>query len=370
MRKIFILAVAVFSSIGSFAQKKKISIHPEQINVVDPVKSKFSEPGAASKTTAIGDTVKLSNIADSATLTLYTFDSGKGYVTGTNAFNDQSFAERYDVTAGSSVQVIGVYALFGGRVNPASDRTITFYIWDQGIPEVITDTLIYSGFPNNVMNGLTVPVTQIGIGTVSDTTKAYLFAYPSAGTSHSFFAGYYINYDYSSLNGDSIAIASSLKGDRTSPKYSIAFDTTGGDTLITTIVNVQNATQASDNNWYDNYTQNDSLFNDLAIYPIVVMSDVEGVKGVTRNNLTFFGNYPNPATTNTNIRFSLAQATDVTIQFMDMSGRTFNTVKQNDLSAGEHIIPVNTAEIPAGDYLYLLHTSGGDGIAGKMTIAH
>jgi type IX secretion system substrate protein len=370
MRKIFILTIIIFSGVSSYAQKPGKS-NPVPVSIFDNQNAVFTGISSARKTTAIGDTVKMANIADSASLRLYTFDSGKGYVSGTNYFGDQSFAERFDFDgAVNSMQVIGVYALFGGKVNPASVKTVTLCIWDQGIPQVITDTLVYSGFPNNIMNGVTVPVTQIGIGTVSDTTKAYLFAYPSAGTTHSFFAGYYINYDYAALNGDTIAIASSLNGDRTSPKYSIAFDTTGGDTIITTIINVQNATQASDHTWYDNYTQHDSLFNDLAIYPIVVIGGLEGVNGITRKNLTFFGNYPNPAANNTNIKFSLSASADVTIQFMDMNGRVFNTVKQNDLSTGEHIVPINTAGMPSGDYLYLIHTSAGDGVGGKMTVVH
>jgi hypothetical protein len=370
MRKLFILTIILLAGISSFAQRSA-GIHVHAINVIDPANNKFSKVNPAMKTSAIGDTLPMKNIADTATLTSYSLDSNRGFVTGTNYYGAQAFAERYDFYArDTTVQVIGVYALFAGTVNPASTKTITFNIWDQGVPDVVTDTLVYSGFPNNVLNSLTVPITQIGIGTISDTTKAYIFATPTPTLINSFFAGYSISYNFSSLNGDTIGLACSKNSDRTSRKYTDSFSVSSGDTIITIIRNVQNATMASDYNWYDNYYQVDSLSNDLAIYPIVVIYNgtVENVKGITRNNLTFFGNYPNPAANSTNIKFSLLANADVTLQIMDMSGRIINTLKESNLSTGEHIIPVNTSDLAAGDYLYLIHTSAGDGIAAKMTI--
>ena len=187
-----------------------------------------------------------------------------------------------------------------------------------------------------------------------------------------------MNYNFATLAGDTIGLACSVNGDRTSTVYTITSYTDSivnmegtADSAITvtdTVINVQNATQWSDGVWHDNYTDNDSLYNDLAIYPIVVVGNPTGVNGVKKNNLTLFGNYPNPAANTTNIRCSLRQHADVTITVMDMSGRTLSTLNNANLGTGEHIIPMNTSSLPAGDYVYLLHTSGGDGIAGKMTI--
>ena len=93
------------------------------------------------------------------------------------------------------------------------------------------------------------------------------------------------------------------------------------------------------------------------------------ISGVTRKDLTFFGNYPNPAVNSTNIKFSLAAATDVTIYITDMSGRTINTISQAGLAAGEHTVPVSTENMPAGNYIYLVRTGTGSGIASKLTVA-
>ena len=339
----------------------------QSINSVDKHTGSHNPYG---KTTAVGSTDTLSNISDTATLTLYTSGTrDSGYVTGTDFWGDRAFAERYDFNgADSSMQVIGVLAQFGGKVNPACAGTVNFNVWSLGDPRILGATMSYSGFPNTILDSFTVPVTQLGIGTGADTMKAHFFTTPTSQLSGSFFVGYSINYNFSSLNGDTIGLACSLNGDRTSHLFSVNVDTSFGDTILSTVVNVQNATMFSDNNWYDNYTQNDSLKNDLAIFPIVTIHAPTGIKGITRNNLTFSGNYPNPAVNNTNIKFSLTNSLDVTVQIMDISGRTFNTIKQTGLAAGEHTIPVNTTGMPAGDYLYLIRTSAGDGMAGKMTI--
>lgn len=375
MRKTFILAIAILFSCTGFAQRIK-NVHEQPVSFFDPSGLIFQNDISSARTTAAGDTFTLSHIPASDTIELYTVDSG-GYVTGTNFWGDKAFAERYDFNdSDSSMQVLGVFALFGGSVNPASAQTINFNIWSQSYPQPITDSLIYNGFPNNILDYVTVPVTQLGIGATTDTLKKFWFTAPTTFLSGSFFAGYSINYTFDkatgkTINGDNIGIACSKNGERIpagpSGLWTLVYNT-GFDTTLNAILNVQNATLGADNVWYDNYTQNDSLKNNLAIYPIVVIGNsTTGVSSITKNNLTFYGNYPNPAVNYTNIRFSLAKGADVTLEVMDMNGRLIEKIQQNKLAAGEHIIPVSTANLPAGDYLYLLRTSGGDGIAGKMS---
>jgi len=370
MQKFIILIIAILVNLSSFAQNRT-DVHPTSATIINAHNYTVLGSNPMERTTAIGDTEILYNIVDTATLALYTLGgSNYGYVTGTDSNSDQGFAERYDFQGvDSSVTVIGVFALFGGTVNPASTKTVTFKAWTQGDPVVITDSFAYSGFPGSILDTLAVPITQLGIGVHSDTIKEFLFPYATPVLWGSFFVGYSIMYNYDSLNGDTIGLYSSLNGDRRTPVIAATVTSTSDTGLVETIINVQNATQWSDNNWYDNYTQDDSLYNDLAIYPIVVIgAGNEGVAGITKNNFTFFGNYPNPSINSTNIKFALAKSMDVTIQITDMQGRTINTIQQKNLSTGEHIIPVNTSNMPSGDYLYLIHTSAGSGMGGKMTV--
>lgn len=343
MKKFILFAVTLFGGTCAFAQQ--------------------------AKTTATGDTLILSNIstADTARV-LYTIPApGTGYTAGTNSYNDQAFAERYNFNHNdTSVTVIGVIARFGGTVSASSARSITLKLWEQGSWSVIGSHLNYTGFPSNVIDSVVVPVSQLGIGTL----KQFLFPAPSGFITGPFFVGYSVNYNFNTLSGDTIGLTSSIKNHRSVPGYTLKYTigTAGDTTAIDTFITVQNATQWSDGRWRDNYTQNDSLYNDLAIFPIVITGHAISVKGITHNQLTLFGAYPNPANDHTNIRFALAAATDVTISVTDMSGRAITAERSEHLLAGEHTVPVNTTNLPAGDYLYLIRTSGGDGMAGKFVV--
>jgi len=393
MRKLFILVITLSINIAAFAQRA-VHTAPHDISSYNNCDFSFVHGNPYARSTAVGDTFVLSNTPAGDSLVIYSAGvSDSGYLTGTDVWNDIAFAENYTINGeDSSLVVIGVVSLFHGTVSASSTKTITFDVWSE-TPYVSRTTFEYSGLPDNCMDSLIVPITQLGIGATTDTLKTFLF--PGSGDTvgagsdvnfvgNSFFVGYTINYIYGLLDGDTLGLASTMNGVRsasTLPVYTITtnIDTvyyasgTGYslDTVIDTIVNVQNVTEFSDFSWHDNYTDNDSLFNDLAIYPVVVITGGStSIKGITHKDLTFFGNYPNPASDYTNIKFSLLQNADVTIQIMDMKGGVISTINNANLSAGEHIVPVNISSLPSGNYLYFVHTSTGDGIASKMTVIH
>ena len=382
MRKLFILTIALLVHVAAFAQRP---VHTQPVTVSSVNNNSFTlgRASATARTTGAGDTVALTNIlATDTPLVIYPAGgSTSGYLTGTDTFGDQGFAERYDIntaTIDSSLKIIGVVAQFHGVVNPLSAHTVSFNAWNIGVPSPVTPTFAYSGFPQVSLDSVVVPFTQLGIGATTDTIKAFLFPAVTGPIQGSFFVGYTMIYNYNSLSGDTIGLACTVNGDRTSPVYTMtthidsvwsAIDSAYvADTVSDTLINVQNATQWSDGVWHDNYTDNDSLFNNLAIYPIVVIGNPTAVKGITRNNFTFFGCFPNPAVNTTNVRFSLLKQADVTIQLSDMSGRNVSTIKETGVVTGEHIVPLNTSELPAGDYLCIVRTSTGDGIATKITV--
>jgi hypothetical protein len=321
--------------------------------------------------TRTGDTAKLVHLADTAALFLYPVGArDSGYYNGTNFWGDRAFAERYTFNGhDSSVTIIGLFAQFGGSANASSSKTINFHIWDQGDQQVITSAEAYNGFPNNVLYTKQVPVTQLGLGPVADTLKKHLFTSPVKRYG-SFFVGYSMDYNFASLNGDTIALASTRNGSRKSQdvNFVTANINEAGDTTLTTYTNVENATLYADSIWHDNATQYNGLSNYLAIYPIVVIGNPTGVNSISRNGLSLFGTYPNPAINSTNLKFGLATTSDVTIQIMSMDGRTVKAITENDLQAGEHIIKIATSDMAAGSYLYLVRTAVGDGIAGTMTV--
>lgn len=324
----------------------------------------------AAKTTAAGDTLALTNINASDTLTIYSYGIDSGYVTGPNVYGDRGFAERYEINGSdSSVKIIGVMSQFGGHVNAASTQTINFKIWGLSSQIAVTSSLAYNSFPLGGLDTLTVPVTQLGIGTTVDTVKSFLFPRPTDTIQGAFFVGYDMTYNFSTLI-DTFGLYSTQDGARTAPWYNIItnIDDFTNDTTYDTVIIVQNATLWSDNVWHENYTQNDSIKNNLAIYPIVIIGQPTGINGVTRNNLTFFGNYPNPATSQTNIKFSLSKNADVTLKLTDMQGHIINTIQLNAQGIGEHVINLSTSELATGNYFYSIITSGGDAIASQLSV--
>jgi len=376
MRYFFIFLFVVLSSVDGFAQRVR-NIQEYDI----PVADEAVVPGlTGARTSAISDTFILPQMLAADTV-LYGV-AGGGYVTGTDKWEDKSFAEYYNFSGNdSSIQVLGVLARFGGTVNPASTQTVNFNVWDQSYPVPITGTQIYNGFPYTILDSQTVAVTNLGIGPVASSLKEFWFSTPTSFLSAPFYVGYSMTYFFDTttgltLHGDNFGLASSKNRVRTAATADSVFlqynnNLPGIDPTLDTFLIVQNATQGADNTWYDNYTQNDGLYNNLAIYPIVVIGySTAGVSSVGRNGLTFFGNYPNPCNNNTNIKFSLAQQTGITLQVMDAGGRVVYSRKADALAAGEHILPLSTEQFPAGDYVYLVQTSMGAGMAGKLTVLH
>jgi hypothetical protein len=205
-----------------------------------------------------------------------------------------------------------------------------------------------------------IPVTNLGIGqtgTASFTTNYFTPA--SASINDTFFLGYTANFNLSS--GDTIGVKTTIDGYRYAPYYST---NSNNDTII----NVKNASQESGNTWVDNAFENFQLGNHLVILPILKIDYLTSVSGVSKNNFTLFGNYPNPAINSTNIKISLKRAADVTVSVTDMNGRVISSFTKQ-MGTGEQIIPLETTQLATGNYIYVVRTSEGDGLAATFSVA-
>lgn len=80
----------------------------------------------------------------------------------------------------------------------------------------------------------------------------------------------------------------------------------------------------------------------VEITEAVNTNEVEAV-----NNLAIF---PNPATTNLNVQFSLASAEDMTISVVNALGQTAEVVNAGNMAAGQHNLNINTTNYAAGVY--------------------
>ena len=63
-------------------------------------------------------------------------------------------------------------------------------------------------------------------------------------------------------------------------------------------------------------------------------------------------NYPNPFNPNTNITFTLPQASEVFLGIYNMLGQKVATLVQEKLEAGEHIVQFEATSLSSGTYIY------------------
>jgi len=365
MKKLLLLSAAACLGMSSFAQRTSNHVALK----ANAVFSQMATVNASQKTTGIGDTFAIRHYTAADTPALYVpdqvnpFDSG--FVSGTNAFGDMSFAERFEMDGvDSSVKLLGVFAYFHGSATASSTKTLSVKAWSQGPTIPVTSTIFMGGKPDAELATASINLKDLRLanGTI-DTFGLWWFNTPSVSIGDSFFVGYHIDYTWASLAGDSIALIQTTDGERTSAPFFV----NGTDTII----NVQNATQFSDGSWNENVFENaPSLSNDYYIYAIFSVDAPlgVGVKGITMKNLTYLGNFPNPASDNTTIKLSLKKGTDVTVDIVDMTGRKIRTVNEKNLSAGEHNISMNVSDLSAGSYIYFIHTAEGDGMGAQMTI--
>ena len=362
MKKALLLTITAGITFGAFAQ----SSSKFQAKLADKQHSTtVATHSPLAKTTAVSyDTIAMANISSSDTATLYYVSmSGaaqdSGYFSGMNFAGWNAFAERFDFNpVDSSVQVLGMFGYFGGTVNPASLNTITMKVWSQGAPQEVSSTMSFNGLPGSVLDSVVVADTALGVTDTTWGTRIKLFATPTSFLTDSFFVGYSMNYTWGATNGDTLALATTRSGHR---HFSI-YTTSGSDTII----NNKNA-YMSGGVWKD-YAYSQSFAMDFYIYPIIIAKKFNlAAPVITKNDFSFYGTYPNPASNNTNVKFGLANAMEVTVTVMDMSGRTMSTTKVNG-AAGENVVNVSTAGLASGDYLMFVRTATNNGLASQFSV--
>lgn len=105
---------------------------------------------------------------------------------------------------------------------------------------------------------------------------------------------------------------------------------------------------------------------DLLIFPVIDIPT--GLNSVTKGNLTLLAAFPNPATNDITINFGLNQSSKVEIEVYDVTGKLVNSVKLDNLEAGNHSSKVNTSNLNSGVYMYSVKSENAK-MYSKFTIA-
>ena len=105
---------------------------------------------------------------------------------------------------------------------------------------------------------------------------------------------------------------------------------------------------------------------DFLIFPVVDITT--GVSSISKGNLTLTAAFPNPASSEVSINFGLNQASKVEIEVYDVTGKNVQTVKLDNLEAGNHTSKLNVAGLGAGVYVYSVKSENAK-MFSKFTIA-
>ncbi len=102
----------------------------------------------------------------------------------------------------------------------------------------------------------------------------------------------------------------------------------------------------------------------VVYYTIPVDIELETVHPAIR----LAGNFPNPFSATTKIIFELDSPTAVSIDVIDMLGRSVNILFSTQRRAGYNEVEFDATGFTPGIYLYRLSVEGGESLTGKMTL--
>ncbi|MCH8961007.1 MAG: DUF4397 domain-containing protein [Bacteroidetes bacterium] len=90
-------------------------------------------------------------------------------------------------------------------------------------------------------------------------------------------------------------------------------------------------------------------------FPGLITADEPDVAAELPTTFELLGNYPNPFNPSTTISFDLPQTAEVTVEVIDMLGRSVMTLPAKQMEAGaKRTVEVNASNLASGAYLYRL----------------
>lgn len=95
---------------------------------------------------------------------------------------------------------------------------------------------------------------------------------------------------------------------------------------------------------------------DPIIVPVLELAPMALDEGFNQKNLHFMPAYPNPATDQTTLRYSLKTADNFQVSILDVTGRTVYDSGTKFETAGDHELTIDVSDWPQGKYFYTVRT--------------
>ncbi len=239
-----------------------------------------------------------------------------GFVFGNNSYGELECAQKYYAT-GTVEEVLVWIAYKKGTTGLTTAKIYTINPATKG--------------PSTTVLGTSAPVTTGSISTTAFTS--YTFAATVAVTNE--FAAAVV---FPTTTGDTIAVVSTAIGCATPDSLSWGNFPSFGGWLCTPALISGNPNC------------------DLYIFPVGTLSPTLGINEYSAHGLSLLGAYPNPAKDATNITYRLDEASEVSVNVFDLSGRViYNSTEQ--VNAGSHSITISLEDVAAGNYYYTVKSS-------------
>lgn len=334
MRKLFLFCFAISLVAVSFAQSKRGNFH-ESRSAHFPVSTHKTQTDSV-----------LEHSPDSLNYTLYTFNSPSwGFVTGTNSYGDQAWAERYKISGMAATIKRAISFNLGTLVN-ASD-SVSYVVYDVNASKLPGNTLATKRSAVADMAWELLPG-----GSLSDVMNTVDFN-PQVPLPDSFYISWAVpSYTPTTLN-DTLA----LWVKRSPARY---------DSLNYGVC----ATKWDDNSWHDEYSENTGLLFVLGVFPLIdVQSTTSSDAYLENKTFKLYPVYPNPVSETLNLHFNQKIASETSIHIFDLNGRKVLNTSFGNLPAGESIQKVSVSGLNPGVYTYVIMTQEGGGIAGEFIVS-
>lgn len=208
-----------------------------------------------------------------------------------------------------------------------------------------------------------------GIWVIVDSRRDTLTAY----TLHLYCGDYPFDVELMSFTAgrtaEGVELNWSTASETDNDRFEVSRRELGSDDWTTVGVVAGNGTSSSQHDYHvtDNSVTNAGYYYQLAGFDINGNSQILGtvlVEAVTETtpiaeSFALLSNYPNPFNPTTNIRFSLAATSDITLTVYDVQGRVVAELIDGSVEAGIHEVPFDASALTSG--VYFAHMSGSFG---------
>lgn len=314
MKKIYAFVLASMLVAGVSAQTVEIT--------GAKTKTLYSVPAGSNKVN-VADTI--TEYLDRATAFYILTAGSSGYVLGTSSVSSAT-GQHYDAVGNALVNELMVY--FVHKEIMGQPDNVAFHCYAVGVDSFAT-TLMGTGTASTTDLDTSGFPTFIALNTSAYTTN-----------------GFFVDVDYANID-DTVALFS------TNPTTNSGGPDGANERrchqFITALAGWARAS--------DVWTIGGAAYNaDALIIPIVDISGGASTGPVTTSEFALHGNYPNPASDFTTIKYSLESARNIRVVIFDNTGRIVGELPTSLKSAGSHEVVLNTSNYAAGKYYYTVYS--------------